>query len=122
MPKFRETGENDPPNELNDGNQEELTMERASIKRGRVENVGSDQITIFSHEGRCEDTFAILPDNAEVIRGDIGIGKDVFYLIDGSELLAIGLEESASDELRFLYENTPREAGCVRMKDGPTLS
>ena len=40
-------------------------------------------------------------------------GSEVFYILQGDELLGIGAEEFATDDLWLVYETMPKETGCV---------
>ncbi len=88
-------------------------MEERQLKKGKVERVDSDKITIFNHDGGCQDTLFIAREDADAIRDLIGDGSEVFYILQGEELLGIGAEEFASEDLWSVYEAMPKEKGCV---------
>jgi hypothetical protein len=88
-------------------------MDDQKLKKGRIDKIEEEAITIFNHDGECEDKLAIFPQDAEDIRSEIGLGQEVYYVIQGDKLLAIGLEDFVSEEARRIYEGSPRERGCV---------
>lgn len=67
-------------------------MDQRILKKGRIDSVDGTRITIFSYEGQCKDIFAVIPEDAESIREDIGRGTKVFYVVEGNRLLGIGPE------------------------------
>ncbi len=87
-------------------------MEKLQIKRGMIEIVGGDKITILNLDGFCRDTLAITPGEAIHIRDKIGLGEEVLYSVKGGRLIQVGVE-SAVPELHDQYEALPREIECV---------
>ena len=87
-------------------------MEKEQLKKGRVEIIGEDKVTILNLDGLCRDTLAITPQEAIHIRDEIGFGQEVFYSLEGSKLARIELE-GAVPELKDLYQTLPKEIECV---------
>jgi hypothetical protein len=87
-------------------------MEKEQLKKGRVEIIGEDKVTILNLDGLCRDTLAITPEEAIYIRDEIGFGEEVLYSVKGSKLLRIELER-AVPELQDLYQTSLKEIGCV---------
>lgn len=87
-------------------------MEKDQLKKGRVEIIGDDKVTILNLDGFCRDTLAITPEEAIYIRDEIGFGEEVLYSIQGGKLVRIELER-AVPELQDLYQSLPKEIGCM---------
>lgn len=87
-------------------------MEEAKLKKGKIQKVEDDRITLFNDDGDCEDTFAIYSEFANDIRSNIEVGEKVFYVSQGDQLLGLGLEEAAPPDLQMLYEISPKEKEC----------
>ncbi len=83
------------------------------LKKGRVKKVEEENITIFNHDGQCEDMFSILPQDSENIRKTFGPGEEIFYVTWGDELMEIALESAVPEDVRSLYEQMPRNDACV---------
>ncbi len=77
-------------------------MEKEQLKKGRVEIIGEDMVTILNLDGLCRDTLAITPREAIHIRDEIGFGQEVFYSVQGSKLVRIKLE-GVAPVLQDLY-------------------
>ena len=87
-------------------------MEKEQLKKGRVEIIGEDKVTILNLDGLCRDTLAITPQEALDIRDEIGFGQEVYYSVQWRKLVRIELE-GAVPELQDLYQTSPKEIGCV---------
>jgi len=87
-------------------------MEKEQLKKGRVEIIGEDKVTILNLDGLCRDTLAITPQEALDIRDEIGFGQEVYYSVQGRKLVRIEVE-GAVPELQDLYQTSPKEIGCV---------
>ncbi len=87
-------------------------MEKEQLKKGRVEIIGEDQVTILNLDGLCRDTLAITPQEAIHILDEIGFGQEVFYSVQGGKLVRIELE-GAAPELQDLYQTSLKEIECV---------
>jgi len=96
----------------NEKNAEEARMEKSRLKKGRIEMVGEDKITILNEDGLCRDILAITPGEALFIRDKFGFGAEVLYFVEGDKLIQIELERSAPD-LQKLYGILPKEIECV---------
>lgn len=88
-------------------------MEKSQLKKGRIEIIGEDKVTILNFDGLCRDTLAITPEEALRIRDEIGFGEEVLYFVKDGKLVQIELE-GAVPELEGLYQELPKELGCVR--------
>ncbi len=86
-------------------------MEKSQLKKGRIEIIGGDKVTILNLGGLCRDTLAIIPEEAIRIKNEIGFGEEVLYSVKGGKLIYIE-PESAVPELRELYEGLPKEIRC----------
>ncbi len=86
-------------------------MEKSQLKKGRIEIIGEDKVTILNLDGLCRDTLAIIPEEALRIKDEIGFGEEVLYFVKGGKLVQIELE-GAFPELQQLYEALPKEIGC----------
>jgi hypothetical protein len=91
----------------------ERIMEERQLKKGKIERVDSNKITIFNDDGGCQDAVSIGREDADAIRDLIGTGSGVFYILQGNQLLGIGAQEFATDDLWSVYEAMPKETGCV---------
>ncbi len=87
-------------------------MGKFQTKKGRIEIIGEDKVTILNLDGYCRDTLAITPGEAVYIRGKIGFGEEVFYSVKDGKLIQVGLDK-AVPELRYLYEEFPKEMECL---------
>ena len=87
-------------------------MEKLKIKKGRIEIVGEDRVTILNLDGFCRDTLAITPGEAIYITDKIGLGEEVLYSLKDGRLIQVGVE-SAVPELHDQYESLPKEIECV---------
>jgi hypothetical protein len=87
-------------------------METLQTKRGRIETIGEDRITIRNLDGFCQDTLHITPGKAIYIENKFGFEKEVFYSVKGSELIHMWVDE-AFPELRSLYDAIPKERECT---------
>ncbi len=87
-------------------------MELQKLKKGTIRKIEDDRITLFNMDGGCEDAFAIYPQFADEIRNNIELTEAVFYVTEGDQLLGIGLEEAAPDDLKMLYDVMPKEKEC----------
>ena len=56
-------------------------METLQTKRGRIETIGEDRITILNLDGLCQDTLHITPGKAVYIKNKIGFEKEVLYSV-----------------------------------------
>jgi len=88
-------------------------MQIQKLKKGNVRKIEDHWITLFNNDGQCEETFAINPEFAEEIRNNIERTEPIFYVIEGNELLGIGLEEFAPPDLKMLYEVMPKDNECA---------
>ncbi len=88
-------------------------MDQQILKKGTVQKIDDDMITILNDAGQCEDKLAIFRQDAEAIRGLFSPGANVFYVLAGERLLGIGLEEHAPEHIGIIYEASPKEKGCV---------
>jgi hypothetical protein len=86
-------------------------MEKSKLKKGRIEIIGEDKVTILNLDGICRDTLAIIPEEALRIKDEIGFGEEVLYSVKGGKLIHLE-PERAIPELRSLYEELPKEIGC----------
>ncbi len=86
-------------------------MEKLQLKKGRIEIIGEDKVTILNLDGLCRDTLAIIPEEALRIRDEIGFGEEVLYSVKDGKLIQIELEKAAP-ELQELYEQFPKEIIC----------
>jgi len=86
-------------------------MEKSQLKKGRIEIIGEDKVTILNLDGLCRDTLGIIPEEALRIKNEIGFGEEVLYSVKGGKLIHIE-PETAATELRDLYEELPKEIGC----------
>ncbi len=86
-------------------------MEKSQLKKGRIEIIGEDKVTILNLDGLCRDTLAITPEEALRIRDEIGFGEEVLYFVKGGKLVQLELER-AVPELQQMYEVLPKEIGC----------
>ncbi len=91
---------------------EDEAMEKSQLKKGRIEIIGEDKVTILNFDGLCRDTLAVTPEEALRIRDEIGFGEEVLYFVRGGKLVQIELER-AVPELGGLYQASPKERGCV---------
>ena len=87
-------------------------MEKVQIKRGRIEIVGEDRVTILNLDGFCRDTFAITLAEAIYIKDEIGFGEEVLYSVKDGRLIQVGVERTVP-ELHDPYEASPKEIECV---------
>ncbi len=87
-------------------------MELQKLKKGTIQKIEDDRITLLNLDGKCEDAFAIYPQFADEIRNNIGPTEPVFYVTEGDQLLGLGLEEAAPDDLKMLYDVMPKEKEC----------
>ncbi len=87
-------------------------MEEYKIKKGTVQKIEDDRLTLLNSDGNCEDRFAIYSEFANEIKGNIHVGNNVIYVVEGENLLALGLEESAPIDLKMLYEVMPKTNEC----------
>lgn len=87
-------------------------MEKSQLKKGRIEIIGEDKVTILNLDGLCRDTLAITPGEALRIKDEIGFGGEVFYFVKGGKLVQLELGR-AVPELQDLYQELPKEVGCV---------
>ena len=87
-------------------------MEKLQTKRGRIETIGEDRITILNLDGFCRDTLHLTPGEAIYIQNKIGFDKEVLYSAKGGKLIHIWIDE-AVPELRGLYEAFPKEIECT---------
>ena len=81
------------------------------LKKGRIEIIGEDKVTILNLDGLCRDTLAISPGEALRIKDEIGFGEEVLYSVKGGKLVQIE-PERAVPELRQLHKELPKEIGC----------
>jgi hypothetical protein len=96
---------------IDKGRLEVESMEKSQLKKGRIEIIGEDKVTILNLDGLCRDTLAIIPEEALRIKDEIGFGEEVLYFVKGGKLVQIELE-GAFPELQQLYEALPKEIGC----------
>jgi hypothetical protein len=89
-----------------------VLRDKSRLKKGRIEIIGDDKITILNRDGLCRDTLAVTPGEALSIRENIGFEAEVLYFVDGDKLVRIELEKSAPD-LQKLYGMLPKEIECV---------
>ncbi len=94
---------------------EEGAMKRVELKKGKIEIIGDDKVTILNFDGPCHDTLAITPEDAIYIKDEIGFGEEVMYFAEGDRLVHIDLERNAP-ELRDLYQALPKKTECVVSK------
>ena len=87
-------------------------MAKSQLKRGRIEIIGEDTITILNLDGPCRDTLRVTPEEAIRIRDEIGFGEEVLYFSDGARLVQVDTEREAP-ELRDLYRALPKTIQCV---------
>ncbi len=87
-------------------------MEEYKIKKGTIQKIDDDRITLLNSDGPCEDNFVIYSQFANEIRDNIEVGNIVIYVTEGDQLLALGLEETAPLDLKMLYEVMPRTIQC----------
>ena len=87
-------------------------MEEYRIKKGTVQKIDDEKLTLRNSDGNCEDLFTIYSEFADEIKGNINVGNDVIYVVEGENLLALGLEESAPSDLKMLYEVMPKTSSC----------
>ena len=86
-------------------------MEKSQLKKGRIEIIGEDKVTVLNLDGLCRETLAIIPEEALRIKDEIGFGEEVLYSVKGGKLIHIE-PERAVPELRDLYEELPKEIRC----------
>lgn len=87
-------------------------MEKSRLKKGRIEIIGEDKITILNQDGLCRDTLAVTPGEALFIKDKFDFGAEVLYLVKGDKLIQIEMERSVPD-LQKLYGMLPKEIECV---------
>ncbi len=88
-------------------------MEQQILKKGRLQKIDHDTITIFNTDGNCEDTLNIIAEDADAIRQVASLGDDVFYIVEGNRLLGVGAEEFAPENIRFIYDMMEKQKGCI---------
>ena len=86
-------------------------MRKSRLKRGRIEIIEEEKMTILNLDGQCRDTLLIPLGEAKFIRDEIGVGEEVLYFTQGSRLIQVE-PERAIPELQELYEALPKETGC----------
>ncbi len=94
-------------------------MELQKLKKGTIRKIEDERITLFNLDGKCEDAFPIYPQFADEIRNNIELTEAVFYVTEGDQLLGIGLEEAAPDDLKMLYDVMPKEKECSYWTNTP---
>ena len=87
-------------------------MEQLQTKRGRIETIGKDRITILNLDGFCRDTLQISPGEAIYIQNKIGFDKEVLYSAKDGKLIHLWVDKEVP-ELRGLYEEFPKEIECT---------
>lgn len=86
-------------------------MKKSRLKKGRIEIIGEDKVTILNLDGQCRDILVIPPGEAKYIRDEIGVGEEVLYFIKGNKLVDLELERGVP-ELQELYEILPKKIAC----------
>ncbi len=87
-------------------------MEDYKIKKGSIQKIEDDRITLLNSDGQCEDNFVIYSQFANEIRDNTEVGNIVIYVTEGDQLLALGIEETAPLDLKMLYEVMPKNIQC----------
>ncbi len=87
-------------------------MQAQTLRKGTIQKIDDQGIVLFNLDGHCEDSFIINAQFADEIRRNIKPSEKIFYVIEGNDLLGIGLEESAPEELKMLYEAMPKDKDC----------
>lgn len=87
-------------------------MELQKLKRGTIRKIEDHRITLMNLDGKCEDSFPIDGRFADEMRTNIQPNEAVFYVTEGDQLLGIGLEEAAPDDLKMLYDVMLKEKEC----------
>ncbi len=87
-------------------------MEKSRLKKGRIETIRENDFTVLNLDGQCRDTITFGPEEEKDIKDRIGVGKEVFYFIEGGRLIHFELAEKESG-LRSLYNMLPKEKECV---------
>ncbi len=87
-------------------------MNNQKLKKGTIQKVEDDRITLFNLDGACAESFPIHADFAEEMRKNIQPQEKIFYVIEGDELVGIGLESEAPEDLKNFYDMMPKEMEC----------
>ncbi len=87
-------------------------MQVQTLRKGTIQRIEDQAITLFNLDAQCEDSFMINPQFADEIRRNIKPSEKIFYVIEGNDLLGIGLEEFAPEELKLLYDSMPKDKEC----------
>ncbi len=87
-------------------------MENQKLKKGTIQKVEDDRITLFNVDGKCAESFPIYADFAAEMRKNIQPEEKIFYVIEGNELVGIGLESEAPEDLKTFYDMMPKEIEC----------
>jgi hypothetical protein len=93
-------------------------MENQTIKKGMIKDISADRITFFNSDGLCEDTFPIYAWFANDIRENVHVGNTVLYVVQGDQLVTLGLEEMVPFDLKMLYELMPKDINCSKEEGG----
>ncbi len=88
-------------------------MRKQRIKKGRIEKIEEDKITLFNLDGECRDILPITPLEAQYSMDEFGLGEEVIYVVDDNRLVQME-QESAAPELEELYEIMPKDIRCLR--------
>jgi len=88
-------------------------MKKQQTKKGKIERIEEDKITIFNVDGGCRDILPITPLEAQYSMEEFGVGEKVIYVIEDGRLVQMEQERSAP-ELDDLYDVMPKDVRCVR--------